>query len=99
MDAWLKGHIVLVIPVNFISAVSGGNLHKAAKDKRLLISAVEAVDEGFRVMEALGGKAIPAGIPLISRISSGISRLPSGESSPPSGPIALLVVLQTALAE
>ena len=60
MDAWLKSHTILIIPMNSVSYLYDGNLKKASKDKVLLKQAITAMDEGFQVLEKLGYTVTPA---------------------------------------
>ncbi|UKS27853.1 ketopantoate reductase family protein [Paenibacillus sp. HWE-109] len=60
MDAWLKSHIVPIVALNSVSYLNGGDLKKAAKDKKLLKQAISVMDEGFTVLEKSGYTIIPA---------------------------------------
>ncbi|MUT64834.1 ketopantoate reductase family protein [Paenibacillus sp. NEAU-GSW1] len=59
IDAWLKSHIIPIIAMNAASRVHGGKANAVAKDRELLRRMIDAMDEGFRVLEAAGYPAIP----------------------------------------
>ncbi|MGG6311637.1 ketopantoate reductase family protein [Paenibacillus macerans] len=61
MDAWLKNHIVPIMALNYVTQIHKGRMKEVARDGKLLSHAVTAMDEGFRVLEALGYPLIPAG--------------------------------------
>ncbi|MEL7608295.1 MAG: 2-dehydropantoate 2-reductase N-terminal domain-containing protein [Bacillota bacterium] len=54
MDTWLKGHIALILPLCYLAHFCDGNLHKAFWNKKLLNRVIDAVDEGYGVLETLG---------------------------------------------
>lgn len=60
MDAWLKSHIVPILAMNAISITSDNQFKKMAKNKKLLMQMITAIDEGFKVLESLGYTIIPA---------------------------------------
>ncbi|UQZ32218.1 ketopantoate reductase family protein [Paenibacillus sp. PK3_47] len=60
MDAWLKNHVIPIVPLNFAAFAFKGNFKKLARDKQTLQQIIGAMDEGFKVLEALGYPLIPA---------------------------------------
>jgi 2-dehydropantoate 2-reductase len=60
MDEWLKSHMIMILPLNFIAQASDGNLRQAAGNKKLLNQVIDAIDEGHRVLESLGYTVTPA---------------------------------------
>lgn len=60
MDAWLKNHIIPILGLNIATHIHAGQMNKIARDTNLLRVVIEAMDEGFRVLEALGYPLIPA---------------------------------------
>lgn len=60
MDAWLKSHVIPILPLNFAAMAYKGDFKKLAKDKQTLHQIAGAMDEGFRVLETLGYPIIPA---------------------------------------
>jgi 2-dehydropantoate 2-reductase len=61
IDAWLKSHLPPILALNAASYVYEGNFKQIARDKKLVMKMVIAMDEGFRVLEALGYTITPAG--------------------------------------
>ncbi|GIO83285.1 2-dehydropantoate 2-reductase [Paenibacillus faecis] len=60
IDAWLKNHIVPILAINYGTFIYNGQMKKIAGDSGLLRQMVAAMDEGFRVLEALGIPLVPA---------------------------------------
>ncbi|MGG4142289.1 2-dehydropantoate 2-reductase N-terminal domain-containing protein [Paenibacillus algorifonticola] len=60
IDAWLKSHIVPILVLSSVSYVKDNQFKLIAKDKKLLLQMIAAVDEGFKVMEAIGYTITPA---------------------------------------
>ncbi len=60
IDAWLKSHIVLVQSLSYATYAGNGDLHKAITGKKLLPYIIGALDEGYKVLEALGYTITPA---------------------------------------
>ncbi|HWQ74230.1 MAG TPA: 2-dehydropantoate 2-reductase N-terminal domain-containing protein [Syntrophomonas sp.] len=54
MDAWLKCHAAFVLPVCFACYCYDGNLKKLARNKSMLYRIIDAIDEGYRIVEACG---------------------------------------------
>lgn len=54
MDAWLKSHVAFVLPIGFACYYTGGNLKKIAGNRRFLNRMIDAVRDGYRVVEACG---------------------------------------------
>ncbi|MGF7048107.1 2-dehydropantoate 2-reductase [Paenibacillus sp. DS2015] len=67
MDEWLNSHMIMILPLNFIAPVSGGNLREAARNKKLLNQVIDAIDEGHQVLESLGYTVMPASQPQLAR--------------------------------
>jgi 2-dehydropantoate 2-reductase len=61
MDAWLKSHIALIMPLCFAAYACGGDLRRLAGDSEFLGRVVSAVDEGYAVLERIGLRILPAG--------------------------------------
>ena len=59
MNGWLISHIVPVLVTSYVSYLSGGNTKKVAKDKKLIMQMVGAMDEGFKVLENVGYTVTP----------------------------------------
>lgn len=59
MDAWHKSHLALIMPLAYAAYACDGNLHKAAKNKKLLKQIVNATIEGYKVIEAAGYQPTP----------------------------------------
>ncbi|MCP3795884.1 hypothetical protein [Paenibacillus sp. CH40] len=60
IDARLKNYIVPVIALNFITVIHERQMEKIAGDDKLLRQMIAAMDEGFRVLEALRYPLTPA---------------------------------------
>ncbi|WP_020616462.1 ketopantoate reductase family protein [Paenibacillus daejeonensis] len=60
MDAWLKNHMVLVVPMNMVILLHGFQMKKVARDTKRIRQFVAAMGEGFRVLESLGYPLTPA---------------------------------------
>jgi 2-dehydropantoate 2-reductase len=60
MEAWLKSHIALIMPLCYATYACDGNLRKATTNKKLLDQIITAIDEGYKVLEKLGYPIIPA---------------------------------------
>ncbi len=61
MDAWLKSHMVPVMPMNAAVYMNDNNPKIVAGDKALLKQVIEAINEGFDVLEATGIPIVPIG--------------------------------------
>ncbi|WP_342561634.1 2-dehydropantoate 2-reductase N-terminal domain-containing protein [Paenibacillus sp. FSL R7-0345] len=61
IDTWLKSHIITILPMNLATFAVGGNVKKLARNKKLLLQIISAMDEGFKVLETLGYTVVPAG--------------------------------------
>ena len=59
IDAWLKSHIVPILVLQLVSYVKDNQFKHIAKDKAAQ-QMIAAVDEGFKVMEAVGYTITPA---------------------------------------
>lgn len=60
MDSWFKSHIALIMPLCYAAYACGGNLRRASGNKRLINQIIDAMDEGYRVLETLGYPIVPA---------------------------------------
>ncbi|MEK5086341.1 hypothetical protein MKY98_05315 [Paenibacillus sp. FSL M8-0228] len=60
IDAWLKNHIVPIVVLNFVTVTHERQMKKIAGDDKLLRQMIAAMDEGFRVLEALRYPLTPA---------------------------------------
>ena len=60
MDAWLKNHMVLVVPMNMVILLHGFQMKKVARDDKRIRQFVAAMGEGFHVLESLGYPLTPA---------------------------------------
>lgn len=59
MDAWLKCHAALVLPMCYLCYVNDGNLSQANHTERK--AAMDAQGEGYMVLQKLGFPILPAG--------------------------------------
>lgn len=60
MDAWLKSHYVMILPMNSTYYLWNNDFDKMAKDKRALRRMIAATEEGFQVLEKSGYPIIPS---------------------------------------
>ena len=60
IDAWLKSHMIAVLPMNLAALIKDNNFKAVAKDNRLLKPVVAAMDEGYEVLKESGYEIIPA---------------------------------------
>lgn len=60
IDAWLKSHYIMILPMNSIYYLFNNDFKKVSKDKHALKRMIEATDEGFSVLEGLGYTITPA---------------------------------------
>ncbi|MFS8213393.1 hypothetical protein [Paenibacillus polymyxa] len=75
IDARLKNYIVPVIALNFITVIHERQMEKIAWDDKLLRQMIAAMDEGFRVFEALRYPLTPAVQALLIRKRPALMRL------------------------
>ncbi|WP_338543716.1 ketopantoate reductase family protein [Paenibacillus tundrae] len=61
IDAWLKNHMVLVVPMNMVILFHGFRMKEVVRDDKRMRQMVAAMGEGFRVLDSLGYPLIPAG--------------------------------------
>jgi Ketopantoate reductase len=54
MDAWLKCHVAFILPICFACYYTGGDLRKVAGNRYFLDRLIDAMQEGYRVVEACG---------------------------------------------
>lgn len=59
IDAWLKTHLALVLPLAGGIYFAGGDNYQLAKDKEGIILVVNAIREGFRVLKTLKIPILP----------------------------------------
>lgn len=60
IEAWLKNHMVLVVPMNIVILIHGFRMKQVARDAKRMRQFVAAMGEGFRVLQAAGYPLIPA---------------------------------------
>ncbi|WP_172250938.1 ketopantoate reductase family protein [Saccharibacillus deserti] len=60
IDAWLKTHMISVVPLAAAWSSRGGDVKGVASDRVLLRQVVEAMAEGLELLEAAGYPAVPA---------------------------------------
>lgn len=75
IDAWLKNHIMPIIALNFVTVIHERQMKKIARDDKLLRQMIAAMDEGFRVLEALGYPLTPAAQASLIRKRPALMRL------------------------
>lgn len=59
MDSWLKTHAVFILPMAYACYYADGNLKKLKKESTLLNMLIDAVREGYEVVEAAGFSIVP----------------------------------------
>ncbi len=59
IDAWLKSHIISGMMMWYAGRASGGDLRTVAVDRNQLRQMINALDEGFKVLEANGIQITP----------------------------------------
>lgn len=59
IDAWLKSHIVPILMLNAVSFNEMREMKKLDGNKQQLVHMIEAMDEGFGVLEAMGISVTP----------------------------------------
>ena len=60
IDAWLKSHMIMILPMNLAAYLKAYHFKAVAKDNQLLRQVVAAMDEGYDVLRDLGYEIIPA---------------------------------------
>ncbi len=60
IDAWLKSHIIMIIPMNLAAFIKDFDFKAVARDNQILRRVVAAMDEGYDVLRDLGYKVIPS---------------------------------------
>ncbi|WP_342556170.1 2-dehydropantoate 2-reductase N-terminal domain-containing protein [Paenibacillus sp. FSL R7-0652] len=60
IDAWLKNHMVLVVPMNMVILFHHFQMKQVARDDKRMRLLVAAMGEGFRVLDSLGYPLTPA---------------------------------------
>jgi len=66
MDAWLKTHVALILPIALSIYLAGGDNYRLARTRDGIVLGIRAVREGFRVLHALG---IPVTPPSLRRLA------------------------------
>lgn len=59
IDAWLKNHMVLVVPMNMVILFHGFQMKQVVRDDKRLRQLVAAMGEGFHVLDSLGYPLTP----------------------------------------
>ena len=59
MDSWLKTHAAFILPLAYACYYADGNLKKLKKERNLVNSLIDAVREGYEVVEAAGFSIVP----------------------------------------
>lgn len=59
MDSWLKTHAVFILPMAYACYYADGNLKKLKRESTLLNMLIDAVREGYEVVEAAGFSIVP----------------------------------------
>ncbi|OWR32726.1 2-dehydropantoate 2-reductase [Saccharibacillus sp. O23] len=60
IEAWLKNHIVPIVPLSAAVMIRGRNARALAGDKKLLRRVIEAMEEGFDRLEAASIPLVPS---------------------------------------
>lgn len=60
IDAWLKNHMVLIVPMNMAILLHNFQMKQVVRDDRRMRQLVAAMGEGYRVLESLGYPLTPA---------------------------------------
>ncbi len=60
IDAWLKNHMVLVVPMNMVILFHRFQMKQIVRDDKRMRQLVAAMGEGFRVLDSLGYPLTPA---------------------------------------
>ncbi|AFH60647.2 ketopantoate reductase family protein [Paenibacillus caseinilyticus] len=61
IDAWLKNHMVLVVPMTMVILFHGFQMKQVVRDDKRLRQLVAAMGEGFHVLDSLGYPLTPVG--------------------------------------
>ncbi|AZV56396.1 2-dehydropantoate 2-reductase N-terminal domain-containing protein [Clostridium sp. AWRP] len=59
IDAWLKFHIALVVPIAYLTYFADGDLKKIARNKKMLNLTIDAISEGCKVVKTCGYEIEP----------------------------------------
>jgi 2-dehydropantoate 2-reductase len=54
MDAWLKSHVAVIVPIVYVTYWAKGDLKKVAKNREMLNLTIDAIAEGYEVVKACG---------------------------------------------
>ena len=68
MDAWLKCHGALIVPLSGAYIKAGRDVTKLAGDKETIALMLKAMKEGFRALRALGFPVLPSELKYIERL-------------------------------
>ncbi|CAI6048084.1 hypothetical protein PAECIP112173_01279 [Paenibacillus sp. JJ-100] len=60
IDAWLKNHMVMIVPLTMVILFHQFQMKQVVRDDKRLRQLVAAMGEGFQVLESLGYPLIPA---------------------------------------
>jgi 2-dehydropantoate 2-reductase len=72
MDAWLKTHAALVIPIAGAIYAAGGDMGRLARTPDIRILTVRAVREGFATLRALDIPVVPTGYRRLIALPEGV---------------------------
>lgn len=56
---WLKSHAAFILPIAYACYFSDGNLKKVAKSREMLNKVIDASQEGYTVLRAVGHEVLP----------------------------------------
>ena len=59
MDSWLKTHAAFILPLVNATYYTDGNLKSLKKENTLINKLIDAVQEGYEVIEAAGFSIVP----------------------------------------
>lgn len=74
IDAWLKYHLALILPMALGVYQAGGSVHRLARAKPLVRRVVDAVHEGFAGLRARGHSIQPKGLKKLKRVPRFLAR-------------------------
>ena len=72
IDAWLRTHAAVVVPVAAAIYAAGGDVHRVARTPDLRILIVRAVRDGLAVLRSSGVPVTPSAYALLSRLPEGV---------------------------
>lgn len=68
MDAWLKCHGALIVPLSLAYIKAGRDVMKLARDKETTVLMLKAMREGFRALKELGFPILPSDLRYFERL-------------------------------